>query len=133
MRCSRVISCLASGMSRHNRRSGKQINGEDRRDERPGYAASRLRTARRRGFTEPSLLYRGAQSPTPGQLQKEVNLIMSDTKNVLLIHGGFVDGSGWQGVYNLLKTDGFNVRIVQNPTISLEGDVAATTQLIEAQ
>ena len=58
---------------------------------------------------------------------------MSDIKNVLLIHGGFVDGSGWQGVYDLLKADGFNVRIVQNPTISLEGDVAATKQLIEAQ
>jgi pimeloyl-ACP methyl ester carboxylesterase len=58
---------------------------------------------------------------------------MSDIKNVLLIHGGFVDGSGWQGVYDLLKADGFNVRIVQNPTISLEGDVATTRQLIEAQ
>lgn len=58
---------------------------------------------------------------------------MSDIKNILLIHGGFVDGSGWQGVYDLLKADGFNVRIVQNPTISLEGDVATTTQLIEAQ
>jgi pimeloyl-ACP methyl ester carboxylesterase len=58
---------------------------------------------------------------------------MSDINNVLLIHGGFVDGSGWQGVYDLLNADGFNVRIVQNPTISLEGDVATTTQLIEAQ
>jgi len=58
---------------------------------------------------------------------------MSDIKNVLLVHGGFVDGSGWQGVYDLLKADGFNVRIVQNPTISLEGDVATTSQLIEAQ
>lgn len=58
---------------------------------------------------------------------------MTDIKNVLLIHGGFVDGSGWQGVYELLKADGFNVRIVQNPTISLEGDVATTTRLIEAQ
>ena len=58
---------------------------------------------------------------------------MSDIKNVLLIHGGFVDGSGWQGVYDLLKADGFSVRIVQNPTISLEGDVATTRRLIEAQ
>jgi pimeloyl-ACP methyl ester carboxylesterase len=58
---------------------------------------------------------------------------MSDIKNVLLIHGGFVDGSGWRGVYDLLKADGFNVRIVQNPTISLGGDVATTTQVIEAQ
>jgi pimeloyl-ACP methyl ester carboxylesterase len=58
---------------------------------------------------------------------------MSGTKNVLLVHGGFVDGSGWQAVYELLTGDGFNVRIVQNPTISLEGDVATTTQLIDAQ
>jgi pimeloyl-ACP methyl ester carboxylesterase len=58
---------------------------------------------------------------------------VSDIKNVLLVHGGFVDGSGWQGVYDLLTADGFNVRIVQNPTITLEGDVAATTQLIDAQ
>jgi pimeloyl-ACP methyl ester carboxylesterase len=60
-------------------------------------------------------------------------MIMSDIKNVLLIHGGFVDGSGWRGVYDLLTADGLNVRIVQNPTISLEGDVAATKQIIQAQ
>jgi pimeloyl-ACP methyl ester carboxylesterase len=58
---------------------------------------------------------------------------VTDIKNVLLVHGGFVDGSGWRGVYELLKADGFNVRIVQNPTITLAGDVATTTQLIEAE
>ncbi len=58
---------------------------------------------------------------------------MSGINNVLLVHGAFVDGSGWQAVYDLLKADGFNVRIVQNPTITLEGDVATTTQLIDAQ
>ncbi len=51
---------------------------------------------------------------------------------VVLVHGGFADGSGWQGVYNLLKDD-YSVRIVQNPTISLEGDVAATKMIIGAQ
>src|SRR5215217_3599185 len=51
---------------------------------------------------------------------------------VVLVHGGFVDGSGWQGVYNQLK-DSYNVRVVQNPTISLEGDVAATKMIIDAQ
>src|SRR5215217_130772 len=54
------------------------------------------------------------------------------TPTVVLVHGGFVDGSGWQGVYSLLKDD-YNVRIVQNPTISLEGDVAATKMVIDAQ
>jgi pimeloyl-ACP methyl ester carboxylesterase len=53
--------------------------------------------------------------------------------NVVLVHGGFVDGSGWQAVYNLLKNDGYNVSIVQNPTLSLEGDAEATRQIIDAQ
>ena len=53
--------------------------------------------------------------------------------NVVLVHGGFVDGSGWQGVYDLLKEDGYNVRVVQNPTLSLEGDAAATRQVIDAE
>jgi pimeloyl-ACP methyl ester carboxylesterase len=52
---------------------------------------------------------------------------------VILVHGGFVDGSGWQGVYSLLKQDGFSIRIVQNPTVSLQGDVAATKFIIDAQ
>src|SRR5712675_1997416 len=45
---------------------------------------------------------------------------------VVLVHGGFVDGAGWEGVYNLLKKDGYNVSVVQNPTTSLADDVAAT-------
>src|ERR671916_819276 len=52
---------------------------------------------------------------------------------VVLVHGGFVDGSGWQGVYSLLKEDGLNVKIVQNPTVSLQGDVAATNYILDAQ
>lgn len=52
---------------------------------------------------------------------------------VVLVHGGFVDGSGWQGVYDHLKKDGYNVAIVQNPTLSLAGDVAAANQIIDAQ
>jgi pimeloyl-ACP methyl ester carboxylesterase len=52
---------------------------------------------------------------------------------IVLVHGGFVDGSGWEGVYGLLKADGYDVAIVQNPTISLAGDVAATRAVIAAQ
>ena len=55
------------------------------------------------------------------------------TKTVVLVHGGFVDGSGWEGVYNILRNDGYKVAIVQNPTISLDGDVAATKLVIAAQ
>jgi|SRR5208283_997390 len=54
-------------------------------------------------------------------------------KNIVLVHGGFVDGSGWQGVYDTLRNRGYNVAIVQNPTISLEGDVAVTQRTIAAQ
>src|SRR5688572_33005871 len=55
------------------------------------------------------------------------------TKNVVLVHGGFADGSGWEGVYKLLKEDGYNVAVVQNPTISLADDVAVTQRAIAAQ
>ncbi|MDP3172998.1 MAG: alpha/beta hydrolase [Phenylobacterium sp.] len=54
-------------------------------------------------------------------------------KNVVLVHGAFADGSGWRGVYDILKTDGFNVSIVQHPTLSLAGDVAATKDVVDAQ
>ena len=57
---------------------------------------------------------------------------MSKSKSIVLIHGGFVDGSGWQGVYHLLKKDGFEVIIVQNPTISLKDDVAVAKRAIDA-
>jgi pimeloyl-ACP methyl ester carboxylesterase len=57
----------------------------------------------------------------------------ASVNDVVLVHGGFVDGSGWQGVYNILTADGYNVSIVQNPTLSLDGDVAATRQIIEEQ
>jgi pimeloyl-ACP methyl ester carboxylesterase len=46
--------------------------------------------------------------------------------SIVLVHGGFVDGAGWEGVYNGLKKDGYNVSVVQNPTTSLADDVAAT-------
>ncbi|MET8307137.1 alpha/beta hydrolase [Micromonospora sp. NPDC005173] len=57
----------------------------------------------------------------------------STTKNVVLVHGGFVDGSGWQAVYDELTNDGYNVSIVQNSTASLAGDVAATNWTLDEQ
>src|SRR5246500_2986788 len=54
-------------------------------------------------------------------------------KNIVLVHGGFVDGAGWKGVYNVLKNDGYTVAVVQNPTISLADDVAVTKRAIAAQ
>ncbi|MEP9390547.1 alpha/beta hydrolase [Mesorhizobium sp. KR9-304] len=53
--------------------------------------------------------------------------------SIILVHGGFVDGSGWQGVYGALRKDGYNVTIVQNPTKSLADDVAFTRRAIAAQ
>jgi len=54
-------------------------------------------------------------------------------KNVVLVHGGFVDGSGWQGVYDQLAGDGYTVTIVQNPTVLLEEDVMATRWVLDGQ
>ena len=54
-------------------------------------------------------------------------------KDVVLVHGGFVDGSGWEGVYDILSKDGYKVTVVQNPTTSLADDVAVTRRAIAAQ
>ncbi|MFB6808500.1 alpha/beta fold hydrolase [Streptomyces sp. NPDC056387] len=56
---------------------------------------------------------------------------MAPIRNIVLVHGGFVDGSGWQGVYDHLTSDGYRVAVVQNPTLSLAGDVAATRQVLD--
>jgi pimeloyl-ACP methyl ester carboxylesterase len=59
---------------------------------------------------------------------------MADKINsVVLVHGGFVDGSGWQGVYNILRQKGYSVSVVQNPTLSLAGDVAAVKLVLDEQ
>jgi pimeloyl-ACP methyl ester carboxylesterase len=65
-------------------------------------------------------------------------IIMADMASaalaaVVLVHGGFVDGSGWEDVYKILKKDGYNVSVVQNSTSSLADDVAATKRVIAAQ
>jgi pimeloyl-ACP methyl ester carboxylesterase len=54
-------------------------------------------------------------------------------KNVVLVHGGFVDGSGWEGVHDILTKDGYRVTVVQNPTTSLADDVAVTRRALAAQ
>src|SRR5678816_734506 len=56
----------------------------------------------------------------------------STLKNVVLVHGGFVDGSGWEAVYRSLRKDGYTVTVVQNPTISLSDDVRVTKRAIAA-
>lgn len=57
----------------------------------------------------------------------------STAVTIVLVHGGFVDGSGWEEVYKILKKDGYNVSIVQNPTISLADDVAVTKRVLATQ
>jgi len=56
---------------------------------------------------------------------------MNSKASIVLVHGGFVDGSGWQGVYDLLTRQDYEVRVVQNPTTSLADDVAATTRVLD--
>ena len=58
---------------------------------------------------------------------------MTGVQNIVLVHGGFVDGSGWRGVYDVLTADGFNVSVVQNQTLSLESDVETTTNMLDLQ
>jgi pimeloyl-ACP methyl ester carboxylesterase len=60
-------------------------------------------------------------------------MVRTNPVNVVLVHGGFVDGSGWEGVYAVLKKDGYHVSIVQNPTVSLADDVAVTKRILAAQ
>ena len=69
----------------------------------------------------------------PARSQQNTDRGSAGRPAIVLVHGGFVDGSGWQGVFETLRKDGYNVAIVQNPTISLAGDVAATRSVINAQ
>ena len=55
------------------------------------------------------------------------------TTNIVLVHGGFVDGSGWEGVYRILTKDGYRVSVVQNPTITLADDVSVTKRILAMQ
>ena len=60
------------------------------------------------------------------------NTTESLVKRIVLVHGGFVDGSGWEEVYKLLKKQGYTVSIVQNPTLTLPDDVAVTNRALES-
>src|SRR6266850_6390688 len=66
-----------------------------------------------------------------GEAQMSQAGAANGVKNVVLVHGGFVDGTGWEGVYKILKKDGFNVGVVQHSTESLAGDVAATKLVLD--
>ena len=69
---------------------------------------------------------------TSGRLMAQTNP-SAPVKNIVLVHGGFVDGSGWEGVYKILTKKGFHVTVVQNPTVTLDDDVAVTKRAIDAQ
>ena len=68
-----------------------------------------------------------------GEAQMSQANAANGVKNVVLVHGGFVDGSGWEGVHKILRKDGYTVTIVQNPTHSLAGDVEVTKRALAAQ
>jgi pimeloyl-ACP methyl ester carboxylesterase len=65
-------------------------------------------------------------------LREEDIMTGTNALNVVLVHGGFVDGAGWEGVYRILRKDGYNVAIVQHSTASLAGDVTATKLVLDA-
>lgn len=80
-----------------------------------------------------SLASVGAMSVTSTANASTSRPTPSGARNVVLVHGGFVDGSGWQKVHNILEKDGYNVTIVQNPTTTLADDVAFTKRAIAQQ
>src|SRR4029453_4039908 len=55
-----------------------------------------------------------------------------DRPAIVLVHGGFVDGSGWEAVYKILRKDGYTVRVVQHPTISLADDAVAARRVVNS-
>jgi len=103
---------------------------------RPGKEGERMDAMSRRKF----LGMLGAMGvvtmlPAGTNAQKDTKEGGLDMKiaNVVLVHGAFVDGSGWEGVYKILRKDGYTVSVVQNATISLADDVAATKRIIASQ
>src|ERR1700756_1335505 len=63
-------------------------------------------------------------------MRREGEKAMASNPGIVLVHGGFVDGSGWQGVYQILKQRGFVVSVTQHPTMSLANDVEVTKRVI---
>src|SRR3979409_117659 len=61
------------------------------------------------------------------------HVLAAPVKNILLVHGAFVDGSGWRPVYDILVQDGYNVSVVQHPLTGLDDDVAATKRILDQQ
>jgi pimeloyl-ACP methyl ester carboxylesterase len=68
----------------------------------------------------------------PSNPRRRIVMTNNAVKSIVLVHGGFVDGSGWEGVYKALTRDGYKVSVVQNPTVTLKDDVAVTKRAIAA-
>ena len=71
--------------------------------------------------------------PASAREKEEIIMNANPAASIVLVHGGFVDGSGWRPLYDRLSQDGYHVAVVQNPTLSLQGDAAATRLIIDAQ
>jgi pimeloyl-ACP methyl ester carboxylesterase len=59
--------------------------------------------------------------------------LAAPVKNIVLVHGAWVDGSGWRPVYDILVRDGYNVTMVQEPETSFQDDVTAAKRVLERQ
>src|SRR5690349_6969102 len=93
---------------------------------------SHLSKGREIEMTKKFLIAAAAASLALGGVPANAGDKAAPVKSVVLVHGGFVDGSGWMQVYKILKKDGYKVTIVQNPTNSLADDVAVTKRAIAA-
>src|SRR5579864_5759475 len=78
-------------------------------------------------------LFVGGCSVAGTQSTQARRLSSDAAKNIVIVHGAFADGSGWEGVYRILTNDGYNVTIVQNPLVSLDADVTATQNALADQ
>ena len=84
-------------------------------------------------FSKTSLLVTGIVFFTAVIFKPAASHAQTPVKNIVLVHGAFADGSGWEAVYKILKKKGFNVSVVGNPNTGLQDDVAATKRVIARQ
>ena len=78
---------------------------------------------------EPATAQQATAQAKKGDAQEQQSMV----KNIVLVHGAFVDGSGWRPVYDILIRDGYNVSVVQQPLTGLKDDVAAAQRILERQ
>jgi pimeloyl-ACP methyl ester carboxylesterase len=98
-------------------------------------STNKIRTMKTKSFS--SKIYNVLASlliiSTVAQSTPAIAQTKTEAKNIVIVHGAFVDASSWENVFKILKSKGYNVTMVQNPLTSLEDDVAATNRIVDKQ